>query len=154
MKIFCMIWVALIIAYLIAAYWWAGRAEKRFNEQLKKCMAGLEKTAGQHKKALLELYQHADKACGVRENMGRRLRDVENWIARSEVKDESGWNDAELLIPGKPGDYWVTVDEDGIRTVKVATFIGDWIVGAAEIVEGWKPIEKEPDPYVRKEEKG
>lgn len=38
--------------------------------------------------------------------------------------------------------------------MKVATYMGDWIVGEAEIVEAWKLIIEEPEPYVREEEKG
>lgn len=81
MKIFFISWVALIVAYLIVAYWWAARAEKRINDQIKRCMDDLEKTVEEHKKALRVLYEHADKACQVRTSVIRRLRDVERWIA-------------------------------------------------------------------------
>lgn len=154
MKFFCISWVVLIVAYMIAAYWWAARAEKRINDQIKRCMDDLEKTVEEHKKALKFLYEHADKACQVRQNLIRRLQDVERWIAWSRNHGSSGWNDAKIMTPGKNGDYWVTVNEDGVRMVKVATYIGDWIVGEAEIVEAWKLIIEEPEPYVREEEKG
>lgn len=154
MKWFCISWVVLIVGYMIAAYWWAARAEKRINEQIKRCMDDLEKTVGEHKKALRLLYERADKACQVRQNLIRRLQDEERWIAWSKSHGSSGWNDAEIMTPGKNGDYWVTVNEDRVRTVKVATYMGDWIVGEAEIVEAWKLIIEEPEPYVREEEKG
>lgn len=154
MKFFCISWVVLIVAYMIAAYWWAARAEKRINDQIKRCMDDLEKTVEEHKKALRFLYEHADKACQVRTSVIRRLKDMERWIAWHRNHGSSGWNDAKIMTPGKNGDYWVTVNEDGVRMVKVATYIGDWIVGEAEIVEAWKLIIEEPEPYVREEEKG
>lgn len=52
MKWFCISWVVLIVGYMIAAYWWAARAEKRINEQIKRCMDDLEKTVGEHKKGV------------------------------------------------------------------------------------------------------
>lgn len=154
MRFFCISWVVLIVAYMIAAYWWAARAEKRINDQIKRCMDDLEKTVEEHKKALKFLYEHADKACQVRTSVIRRLKDMERWIAWCRNHGSSGWNDAKIMTPGKNGDYWVTVNEDGVRMVKVATYIGDWIVGEAEIVEAWKLIIEEPEPYVREEEKG
>lgn len=154
MKIFFISWVALIVAYLIVAYWWAARAEKRINEQIKRCMDDLERTVGGHRRALGFLYEYADKARRAKQNLIRRLQDVERWIEWSKSHGSSGWNDAEIMTPRKNGDYWVTVNEDGVRTVKIATYIGDWIVGEAEIVEAWKLIIEEPEPYVREEEKG
>lgn len=95
-------------------------------------MDDLEKTVEEHKKALRFLYEHADKACQVRTSVIRRLKDVERWIAWCRNHGSSGWNDAKIMTPGKNGDYWVTVNEDGVRMVKVATYIGDWIVGEAD----------------------
>lgn len=123
MKWVCISWVVLIVGYMIAAYWWAARAEKRINDQIKRCMDDLEKTVEEHKKALKFLYEHADKACQVRQNLIRRLQDVERWIAWSGNHGNSGWND-------------------------------DWIVEEAEIMEAWKQIVEELEPYAREEEKG
>lgn len=133
MKFFCISWVVLIVGYVIAAYWWAARAEKRINDQIKRCMDDLEKTVEEHKKALRVLYEHADKACRVRQNLIRRLQDVERWVAWSKSHGNSGWNDAKIMTPEK---------------------IGDWIVEEAEIMEAWKRIVEELEPYAREEEKG
>ena len=86
MKWFCISWVVLIVGYMIAAYWWAARAEKRINEQIKRCMDDLEKTVGEHKKALRLLYEHADKACQVRQNLIRRLQDAERCMEQEPRK--------------------------------------------------------------------
>ena len=118
MRFFCISWVVLIVAYMIAAYWWSARAEERINEQIKRCMDDLEKTVEEHKKALRVLYEHADKACQVRTSVIRRLKDMERWIAWCKNYGSSGWNDAKIMTPVKNGDYWVTVNEDGVRMVK------------------------------------
>ena len=97
MKWLCISWVVLIVGYMITAYWWAARAEKRINEQIKRCMNDLEKTVEEHKKALRELYKHAQRACEIRSNMLQKITDLERcaqaheaWITEQEEKQ---WKD-------------------------------------------------------------
>lgn len=111
MRFFCISWVVLIVAYVIAAYWWAARAEKRINDQIKRCMDDLDDRAEgrkspdgrtadaikQHEAALRSLYKYAQEACGIRSNMLKKITDLERcaqaheaWIAEQEEKQ---WKD-------------------------------------------------------------
>lgn len=84
-----------------------------------------------------------------------RLAEYENTnVTPFEVADmkwKSEWHDARYLTPASPGEYWVTIDEDGIRTAQLRTFRGEWIVGPSEIVEAWMPVTHDPKPYERRE---
>lgn len=61
------------------------------------------------------------------------------------------WQDARDSTPASSGEYWVTIDEDGIRTAQLRTFRGDWIVEPSEVVEAWMPVAHDPEPYERRE---
>lgn len=67
------------------------------------------------------------------------------------MKWRNEWHDARYVTPASPGEYWVTIDEDGIRTAQLRTFRGEWIVGPSEIVEAWMPVTHDPEPYERRE---
>ena len=79
------------------------------------------------------------------ENTGLSPDDV--W----DMKWETQWQDVKDSTPGSPGEYWVTIDEDGIRTAQLRTFRGEWIVGPSEVVEAWMPVTHDPEPYERRE---
>lgn len=68
-----------------------------------------------------------------------------------DMKWNNEWQDARSSTPGSPGEYWVTIDEGGIRTAQLRTFRGEWIVGPSEIVEAWMPVTHDPEPYERRE---
>ena len=65
-----------------------------------------------------------------------------------DMKWNNEWQDARSSAPGSPREYWVTIDEGGIRTAQLRTFRGEWIVGPSEIVEAWMPV---TEPYERRE---
>lgn len=68
-----------------------------------------------------------------------------------DMKWNNEWQDARSSTPGSPGEYWVTIDEGGIRTAQLRTFRGEWIVGPSETVEAWMPATHDPEPYERRE---
>lgn len=68
-----------------------------------------------------------------------------------DMKWKHEWQDARDSTPASTGDYWVTINEDGIRTTQLRTFRGEWIVGPSEIVEAWMPVTHDPEPYERRE---
>lgn len=71
-----------------------------------------------------------------------------------EVEDmrwNNEWHDARECTPVEYGEYWVTINEDGLRSVGTAEFRADWVVGDLETIEAWMPMQKQPDLYERRE---
>ena len=67
-----------------------------------------------------------------------------------DMKWDNEWQDARSSTPGSPGVYWVTTNEDGVRSVGTAEFKADWIVDDVETIEAWMPVQKQPDLYERR----
>lgn len=115
MKWFCISWVVLIVGYMIAAYWWAARAEKRINDQIKRCMDDLaegrknldRRTADaikQHKEALQSLYEYAQRACEIRSNMLQKITDLERCAQAHEAWIEE--QEEEQMLAQKQPDLY------------------------------------------------
>lgn len=64
---------------------------------------------------------------------------------------DNEWHDARECTPIERGEYWVTINNDGIRAVKTRAYRVDWIVRDDEVVEAWMKIQKQPDLYERRE---
>lgn len=84
-----------------------------------------------------------------------RLTEYEDTgMTPEEVDDllwENEWHDARECTPIECGTYWVTINEDGMRSVGTAEFRADWVVSDLETIEAWMPMQKQPELYERRE---
>lgn len=90
----------------------------------------------------------------IGEILGRLTEYEDTGMTPEEVDDllwENEWHDARECTPVEYGVYWVTINEDGLRSVGTAEFRADWVVSDLETIEAWMPMQKQPELYERRE---
>ena len=90
----------------------------------------------------------------IGEILGRLTEYEDTGMTPEEVDDllwENEWHDARECTPIEYGTYWVTINEDGMRSVGTAEFRADWVVSDLETIEAWMPMQKQPELYERRE---
>lgn len=90
----------------------------------------------------------------IGEILGRLTEYEDTGMTPEEVDNllwENEWHDARECTPIECGTYWVTINEDGMRSVGTAEFRADWVVSDLETIEAWMPMQKQPELYERRE---
>lgn len=81
----------------------------------------------------------------IGEILGRLTEYEDTGMTPEEVDDllwKNEWHDARECTPIECGIYWVTINEDGMRSVGTAEFRADWVVSDLETIEAWMPMQK------------
>ena len=100
------------------------------------------------------VYTYTACEATISEILNRLTEYEDTGMTPDEIVDmqwDNEWHDARECTPIEYGEYWVTINEDGIRAVEIRTYRVDWIVREDEVVEAWMKIQEEPDLYERRE---